>query len=73
MVYMASHVNIYADLTDHFADPFVGENVVRIFDVVVHYDVQKFDAATILYGDIWCKKMDILMIQRCFQVQFWFE
>ena len=44
---MSLHVSIFAALTNHFTDPFVGENVVRVFDVVVCYDVRKFDADAI--------------------------
>ena len=51
---MALHVNIFAALTDHFADCLVRENVARVFDVVV-----RNDADAILYGDTRCKKMDI--------------
>ena len=60
---MALHVNIFAALTDHFADHFVRENVARVFDVAVtvRNDVRKFDADAILYGDTRCKKMDISM------------
>ena len=32
-----------------------------------HCDVRKFDAGTILFRDIHCKKMDILMFKRLFQ------
>ena len=46
-------------MTDHFADPFVRENVARVFDVIVRNDVRKFDADAILYGDTRCKKIDI--------------
>ena len=45
----------------HFVDPFVRENVARVFDVVVRDDVRKFDADAILYGDTRCKKTDISM------------
>ena len=61
MVCMKSHVNIFAALTDHFADPFVRINVARVFDIAVGYDVRKFDADPILYGNTPCKKMDISM------------
>ena len=67
---MALHVNIFAALTDHFTDPFVHENFVPVFDVDVRYDVQKFDADTILYGDTRCKKMDISMFLAVFSVRF---
>ena len=70
---MLLHVNIFAALTDHFADPFVRKNVARVFDVVVHYDVQSFDADAILYGDTHCKKMDISMFLAMFSVRFWLE
>ena len=70
---MALHVNIFAPLTDHFTDPFVRKNAARVFDVVVRYDVRKFDADTILYGDTRCKKMDISMFLTVFSVRFWFE
>ena len=59
MVCMALHVNIFAALTDHFADTFVRENVARVFGVVVRYDVRKFDADAILYRDTRCKKIYI--------------
>ena len=58
---MALQANIFAALTDHFANLFVRENVARVFDVVVRYDVRKFDADAILYGDTRCNKMDISM------------
>ena len=59
-----------AALTDHFADPFVRENVARRFDVVLRHDVRKFDADAILYGDTRCKKMNTSMFKRCFQRDF---
>ena len=68
MVCIALHVNIFAALTDHFPDPFVCENVACVFDVSVHYDVRKFDADAILYGDTRCKKMDISMFLAVFSV-----
>ena len=58
---MALHVIIFAALTDHFPDTFVCENVGLVFDDVVRYDIRKFDADAILYGDTRCKKMDISM------------
>ena len=67
---MGLHVNIFAALTDHFANHFVRKNVARVFDVVVCYDVQKFDADIILHGDTQCKKMDISMFLVMFSVQF---
>ena len=70
---MSLHVNIFAALTDHFADPFVRENVARVFDVVVRYDVRKFDADSILYGDTRCKKMDVSMYLAVFSVLFLFK
>ena len=70
---MSLHVNIFATLTDHFPDPFVSENVARVFDDVVHYDVRKFDADAILYGDTRFKKMDMSMLLAMFSVRFWFE
>ena len=70
---MALHVTIFAALTDHFTDPFVRENVARVSVVVVRYDVRKFDADHILYGDTRCKKMDISMFLAVFSVRFWFE
>ena len=39
MVCMALPVNIFAALTDHFANPFICKNVAQVFDVVVRYDV----------------------------------
>ena len=60
-------------MTDHFADPFVRENVARVFDVIIRNDVRKFDADAILYGDTRCKKIDILIFLAVFSVQFWFE
>ena len=62
MVCMALHVNIFAALTDHFADPFVCENAACVFDVFVRYDFRKFDGDAILYGDTMCKKMDISIV-----------
>ena len=44
---MALHGNTFAALTDHFADPFVRENVARVFNVVVRYDVRKLDTDAI--------------------------
>ena len=43
---MALHANIFAALTDPFADPFVHENVARVFGVVVRNGVRKFDIFT---------------------------
>ena len=72
MVCMALHVNIFTALTDHLANPFVRENVVRTFDVVVRYHDQKFDAHAIFYGDTRCYKMDISMFLAVFSVRFRF-
>ena len=44
---MELHVNISAALTDYIADHFVRKNVECAFDVVVRYDVRKFDADAI--------------------------
>ena len=44
-----------AALTDHFADAFVRENVLHVYDVVG------------TFRKINCKKRDILMFKRCFQ------
>ena len=65
--------NIFAALTDHFADLLVRENIVRVFDIVVRYDMRKFEADAILYGDTRCKKMNISMFLSVFSVRFWFE
>ena len=73
MVCMALHWNTFAPLTDHFANSFVHENVARIFDIVIRYDVRKFDADAILYADTRCKKMDISIFLVVFSVQFWLE
>ena len=54
-------------LTDHFADALVRENVTAIMTLWRHNDVRKFDAAAILFREIWCKKRDILMFKRHFQ------
>ena len=58
---MALHVNTFAALTDHFVNPFVRENVARVFEDVVRYYVRKFDADATSYRDTQCKKMDISM------------
>ena len=55
-------------MTDHFADPFVCENVAPFFDVVVRYNVRKIEADAVLYGDTWCKKMDISKFLAVFSV-----
>ena len=68
MVCMALHVNIFVALTNHFADPFVCENIVHVFDIVIRCDVRKFDAEAILYGDTRCRKMDISMFFAVFSV-----
>ena len=34
---MALHVNTFAALTDHFVNPFVRENVARVFEDVVRF------------------------------------
>ena len=73
MVCMALHVNIFAALADHLADPFLRENAALVFDVAVRYDVRKFDADAILYGNTQCNKMDSSMFSAVFSVQFWFE
>ena len=57
---MALHVNIFAALTDHFADPFVRENVARVFDI----NVMTFESLTLTpfcMEILLCKKMDISM------------
>ena len=59
-----------AALTDHFADPFVRENVARLFDIVVTSWRSK---VWILYGDTQCKNMDISMSLALFSVRFWLE
>ena len=56
-----------ASLTDHFADAFVRESVVHVYDVGQHNDVRKFDADAILFRDIQHKKMDISMFKLHFQ------
>ena len=38
--------------------------------LLCRYDVRKFDAEAILYGDTRCMKMDISMFERCFQCGF---
>ena len=49
-----------AAVTDHFADAFVRENIARVYMTLWrHNDVQKFDADTILFWEIKCKKRDI--------------
>ena len=47
------------DQTDNFSDAFVRENIAYGYDVVRHYDIQKFTAYAILFREIQCKKMDI--------------
>ena len=68
-----TYKNDCAALTYHFADPFVRENVACVFDVVVRYEVRKFEAGTILYGDPLCKKVLISMFSAVFSVRFWLE
>ena len=49
-----------AAVTDHFADAFVHENVARVYMTLWRRNaVGKFDADTILFWEIKCKKMDI--------------
>ena len=73
MVFMALHVNIFAALTENFANPFVCENVACVFDFVVPYDIRKFDTDAISYGAIQCKKMDISMFLVVFSVRLWWN
>ena len=54
-----------AALTDHFADAFVRENAVRVYDIVVTF--REFDTDAILFREIQCKKRDILMFKGRFQ------
>ena len=54
-------MNTFVALTDHFSHPFVGENVARVFDHVIRYDIRTFDADAILYRYTRCKKMEIYM------------
>ena len=42
------------------------ENVERVFDVVVRYDVRKSDAGAILYGDTRCKKNGHFIVLAAF-------
>ena len=57
-----------AALTDHFANAFVRENVVRVsMTLWRRNDVRKFDADAILFREIQCKKRDILMFKPRFQ------
>ena len=49
-----------AALTDHFADVFISESVVHVFD-------EKFEADAIMFREIQCKKTDILTFKRRFQ------
>ena len=55
-------MNLYAesaaDQTDHFADAFFRENVAHGYDIVV----LMFTVNVILFREIQCKKMDILML-----------
>ena len=45
MVCAALHLNIFASLTDHFANPFVRKNVAPIFDIVVN---MPFESLTLM-------------------------
>ena len=55
-----------ADLTNHFADVFVPQNVAHGYDVVI----RKFTVDTILFREIQRKKRDILMFLQRFQCKF---
>ena len=50
-----------ADQTDHFADVFVRKNVAYAMTLWRRYDVRKYTTDAILFREIQCKKMDILM------------
>ena len=62
-----------AALTDHFADPFVRENVARLFDIVVTSWRSKVWSWRHFVWRNWCKKMDISMFLAVFSVRFWLE
>ena len=71
MVCMALHENIFAALTDHFAFLLFAKTWRTSLTLLfVPNDVQMFDADAILYGDTWCKKMDISMFLAVFSVRF---
>ena len=55
-----------AALTDHYVDVFVRENIARIMTLWRRYDVRKFNADAILFGEKHCKKKGILMLSGVF-------
>ena len=58
---MTLYTESVADQTAHFADAFVREHVAHGYDVVTMLWPSKFTADAILFREIQCKKMDILM------------
>ena len=56
-----------AALAEHFADAFVLITLPASMTLWWHHDVRKFDAEAILFWEIQCKKMDILMFKQRFQ------
>ena len=56
-----------AALTDHFKCFCLRKRCERLVTLWRPYDIRKFDADAILFREIQCKKMDILMFKRCFQ------
>ena len=63
--------------TDHYFEIFVREkdflfakNVVRVMTLWQCYDVRKFNADAILFGENQCKKNDIIRFYWCFQWVF---
>ena len=60
-MYHITRENIAAR-TDHYVDVFVRENVARIMTLWRRYDVRKFNADAILFGENQCKKNGILRL-----------
>ena len=55
-----------AALTYHFADAFVGENVARVYDIVMTLWLWLFDAEAIFFREILCKKRNFQWLSDVF-------
>ena len=58
---MSHYTERLSDQTDNSADAFVWESLRKAMTLWRRFDFRKFTADAILFRDIQCKKMDLLM------------
>ena len=58
------------DLTDHFRDAFIRENVARVYMMWQRNDIPKFDADTILFRELKRKRRDIKCLSDVFSAVY---